>query len=91
MGDVPTFREQGFDVLAGSARGFVAPPNLPADILGPLTSAFRALLEKPEFLAEAAKLNLPVNALVGDDYRAFVLKEAAGVKALFAKRPWKSE
>lgn len=91
MPDVPTFREQGFDVLNGSARGFVAPPKLPAEITASLTGAFRELLGKPEFLAEAEKLNLPVNALIGDEYRAFVLREAEAVKAIFEKRPWKSQ
>lgn len=91
MPDVPTFREQGFDVLAGSARGFVAPPKLPTEIAASLTGAFRELLGKPDFLAEAERLNLPVNALIGDEYRTFVLREAETVKALFEKRPWKSQ
>ena len=91
MPDVPTFQEQGFDVLMGSSRGFLAPPKLPAEITTALTGAFRELLGKPEFLAEAEKLNLPVNALIGDDYRAYILREAETVKALFEKRPWKSQ
>jgi tripartite-type tricarboxylate transporter receptor subunit TctC len=91
MPDVPTFREQGFDVLTGSARGFVAPPKLPAEITASLTGAFRELLGKPEFLTEAEELNLPVNAVIGEDYRAFALREAETVKALYAKRPWKSQ
>jgi tripartite-type tricarboxylate transporter receptor subunit TctC len=91
MPDVPTFREQGFDVLSGSARGFLAPPKLPAEITTSLTGAFRELLGKPEFLAEAEKLNLPVKALIGDDYRAFVMREAETVKALYARRPWKNQ
>jgi hypothetical protein len=32
-----------------------------------------------------------VNALIGDDYRAYILREAETVKALFEKRPWKSQ
>lgn len=91
MPDVPTFQEQGFDVFSGSARGFVGPPKLPAEITTQLTGALRQLLESQAFLAEMDKLNLPVSALVGDEYRAFAQREAEGVKALYAKRPWKSE
>lgn len=88
MPDVPTFREQGFDVIGGSARGFVAPPGLPAEITDRLVAAFRALLASPEFTAEAARLNLPLRPLLGDAFRAATLREAETVKALFRKRPW---
>ncbi len=91
MPDVPTFREQGFEVIGGSARGFVAPPGLPAEILGKLESAFRALLASAEFRAEAERLNLPLNPLIGADYRNAVAKEAATVKALYARHPWSSQ
>ena len=88
MADVPTFREQGFDVVSGSARGFIAPPGLPAEIASRLAGAFRAILTGPEFVAEAERLNLPLRPVIGADYRAMVLREAEGVRALFARRPW---
>jgi tripartite-type tricarboxylate transporter receptor subunit TctC len=91
MPEVPTFREQGFDVVAGSARGFVAPPGLPQEILTQLEAAFRALLDSSEFRTEAERLNLPLNPMVGDAYRQAAVKEAATVKALFARRPWSSQ
>ena len=69
----------------------MAPPKLPTEIAASLTGAFRELLGKPDFLAEAERLNLPVNALIGGEYRTFVLREAETVKALFEKRPWKSQ
>lgn len=88
MADVPTFREQGFDVLGGSARGFIAPPGLPKPILDQLVAGFAGLLADAEFLAEAQTLNLPLRPILGDDYRKFVLAEAETVKALFSRRPW---
>lgn len=88
MPDVPTFREQGIDVIGGSARGFVGPPDMPAAITGSLVAAFRALLASPEFAAEAARLNLPLRPLLGDAFRAATLQEAEAVRELFRKRPW---
>lgn len=88
---VPTFREQGFDVIAGSRRGFLAPPGLPEEIRAPLDAAFRALLASPGFLAEAERLSLPLNPVTGAEYRALVLDEAATVQALFARHPWASQ
>lgn len=89
--EVPSFREQGFDVIAGSRRGFVAPPGLPEAIRAPLDAGFRALLTSPAFLAEAERLNLPLTPATGAGYRALVLEEAAAVRALYARHPWASQ
>lgn len=88
MAEVSTFREQGFDVLGGSARGFVGPPGLPAEMEARLVEAFRALLADPGFQKEAAELNLPLRPFVGAEYREAVLQEAAVVRDLFRRRPW---
>jgi tripartite-type tricarboxylate transporter receptor subunit TctC len=85
---VPTFREQGFDVLGGSARGFVAPPGLPAPIKDRLVAGFAAMFASRDFLEEVARINLPLRLLTGDAYRRFVMEEAATIGALFQRRPW---
>jgi tripartite-type tricarboxylate transporter receptor subunit TctC len=46
-----------------TARPFAAPPDLPADRKAALIRAFDATMKDPEFLAEAAKLNMDVNPL----------------------------
>jgi tripartite-type tricarboxylate transporter receptor subunit TctC len=46
-----------------TARPFAAPPDLPADRRAALIRAFDATMKDPEFLAEAAKLNMDVNPL----------------------------
>ena len=46
-----------------TARPFAAPPDLPADRKVALIAAFDATMKDPEFLAEAAKLNMDVNPL----------------------------
>jgi len=88
MADVPTIREQGLDVLGGSARGFVAPPGLPAEITARLVSAFGTILKDPAFLEEAERLNLPLRPLLGAAYKEAVLKEAASAKTLYERSPW---
>lgn len=86
--EVPTFHEQGFPVVSGSARGFVAPPGLPDEVAAALVAAFRATLADPAFLEEAARLNLPMRPLTGAEYRANALREAEAVRELFRRRPW---
>jgi len=46
-----------------TARPFAAPPDIPADRKAALIRAFDATMKDPEFLAEAAKLNVDVNPL----------------------------
>ena len=87
--EVPTFQEQGFDVTGGSARGIVGPPGLPAPVREQLGAAIGAALADPAFLAEAARLNLPLRPLVGADYRRFVMANDAAAQALWQKRPWR--
>ncbi|MDQ8726957.1 tripartite tricarboxylate transporter substrate binding protein [Bradyrhizobium sp. LHD-71] len=91
LADVPTFREEGLDVLGGSARGFVGPPGLPAEITDRLLTAFHATLADPTFLADAERANLPLRPLVGDAYRAAVLAEEVAVKRLYERAPWSTQ
>ena len=87
--DIPTFREQGFDILGGSARGIAGPPGIPAPIREALREAFRGALADPGFVAEAAKLNLPLRPLIGEDYAAMMAADLASLQRLWARRPWK--
>lgn len=86
--EVPTFQEQGFDVLGGSARGIAGPPGLPVAIQNRLVEAFSATLADPAFQADAARLNLPLRPLVGDEYRDMMLANQATLRELWQKRPW---
>ena len=85
---VPTFREQGFEVVLGSARGVVGPPGLPADVVRTLTEAFAATFADPRFAAEAERVALPIRPLIGAEYRAMVLAEGEAIRALHHRRPW---
>jgi tripartite-type tricarboxylate transporter receptor subunit TctC len=86
--DVPTFREQGFDIVAGSARGIVGPPRLPDPIRERLERAFAATFADPEFRREAERAALPLRPLVGEEYRRMVEQTNTAVQALWQQRPW---
>lgn len=87
--DVPTFREQGLDVIGGSARGLVGPPGLPAEIRDRLVASIGAALDSAAFKAEAAKLNLPLRPILGAEYGAFVMRNDAAARALWQRQPWR--
>ncbi len=86
--DVATFREQGFDVVLGSARGIVGPPGMLPQALQALRQAFASTFQTPRFTQEAERVALPLRPILGDDYRAMVMAEAEQVRALHARRPW---
>lgn len=88
-GTVPTFREQGYDVLGGSARGIGAPPGLPDEIRLRLEAAFREAMADAGFIADAERTGMPMRPLVGTDYRAMMRADHAAIEALWRKRPWR--
>ena len=47
--DIPTFAEQGFDVIAGDFRAVVGPAGIPADRAEVLSNALVAVLTSDEF------------------------------------------
>ena len=49
------------------ARVTAGPPGIKADILSTLRAAYRDALEDKDFLARAARLNLPIEPAYGDD------------------------
>ena len=86
--DVPTFREQGYDIVAGSARGLAGPPGLPPEIRARLERAFAAALADPAFLQEAERSALPLRPLVGAAYRDMAAQVETSVRAIWQARPW---
>jgi tripartite-type tricarboxylate transporter receptor subunit TctC len=87
--DVPTFREQGVDLVSGSSRGIVMPKGAPADIVAKLRAAVKAAMADPEYVAAAEKAYIPLHYLDGPDYAAFLNKSLDEMKAIWAVTPWK--
>jgi tripartite-type tricarboxylate transporter receptor subunit TctC len=67
------------------ARPFAAPPGLPEDRKTALIAAFERTMKDPEFLAEAAKLNMDVNPLASRAIDTLLAELYATPKAVVAK------
>lgn len=87
--DVPTFREQGQNLISGATRGIVAPPGLPAEIRTRLEGAFRAALADGDFVREAERLGLPLAPRIGEDFRSDVSALERDLRGLWQRRPWR--
>jgi len=87
-GDVPTLRELGVDAQGGAQRGIVGPPE---PIRKRLVEACGAALAAPGFRAEAERVDLPLRAILGDDYRADVVGTEGRLRELWQRRPWRDQ
>jgi tripartite-type tricarboxylate transporter receptor subunit TctC len=87
--DVPTFREQGIDLVNGASRGFVAGPGLPPAIVQRYEAAFAAAVADPGFQREAERVGMPLRPLIGGAYASMIVEMDASLRALWQRKPWK--
>lgn len=83
--DVPTFKEQGYDILSGSTRGLAVPKGTPADIVQKLHDALKKVLEDPEYLKQVADMGQSVTYMDVTTYSESLSKEAEQTKALLSE------
>jgi putative tricarboxylic transport membrane protein len=74
--DVPTFVEQGFDVVELNWRSVVGPPQMPAYAREYFVDVFKQLTESPEWAAAAEKNFWAPTVLLGDEFTAFLEEES---------------
>jgi tripartite-type tricarboxylate transporter receptor subunit TctC len=75
--DVPTFREQGFDLASDSWFGLSAPAGTPAAVVDRLNRETRAVLANPDIRARFAELGGTPGDLTAEGYGEFVRREVA--------------
>jgi tripartite-type tricarboxylate transporter receptor subunit TctC len=63
-------------------RSYFAPPEIPKDRLALLRAAFDATMSDPEFLADAQKSGIDIEAMSGDKVQAIIEKVYATPKAI---------
>jgi tripartite-type tricarboxylate transporter receptor subunit TctC len=86
--NVPTFKEQGFDVIMASLRGVAAPKGLPPAVRDQLVNAVQKAVADPEFQAKAAGYFAPVRYLAPPAYAAELKGDEAEFKKLWQSNPW---
>jgi tripartite-type tricarboxylate transporter receptor subunit TctC len=86
--DVPTAREQGYDVEMTSERGIAAPRDLPDDITQKFSEAVKRVIEGPEFQEQAKKLSLPLAYLSGSDWEKQMPARLERFQNIWDETPW---
>ena len=86
--EVPTFKEQGYDVIMGSNRGIGAPAGIPEDVLNALQKAIASAVQDPEFLEAAARQNLPLAYQNAADFQSYLNDLTADLQQIWDEQPW---
>lgn len=86
--NVPTFKEQGFNVIMASLRGIAAPKGLPPAVREQLVNAVQKAVSDPEFQAEASNYFAPLRYLAPAAYAAELKEDEAEFQQLWQVMPW---
>ncbi len=81
--DVPTFREQGIDFVAGTWRVIIGPRGIPADRLATLESRLLETMNDPEFKTKARTAGFIVSPLGRADTARRLAAEDAAMYPVF--------
>ena len=58
--DVPTFREQGYEVISERYRVIAGPPGLPQEVIDYWADVCQQVTEEPDFVADMENIGAPV-------------------------------
>ncbi|HEU5177227.1 MAG TPA: tripartite tricarboxylate transporter substrate-binding protein, partial [Burkholderiales bacterium] len=86
--ELPTAREQGFDIVLSSLRGMAAPKGLPPEIRDRLVKAVAAAAADPEFQAQAVKFYAPLRFLTPAEFERVNKEAEIGFRQLWKELPW---
>jgi tripartite-type tricarboxylate transporter receptor subunit TctC len=86
--DLPTGREQGFDIVLSSLRGMAAPKGLPAEIRERLVQAIETAANDAQFQAQATKFFAPLRFLTPAQFESEIRGAEAGFRQLYREMPW---
>jgi tripartite-type tricarboxylate transporter receptor subunit TctC len=88
MPDVPTFREEGFDVLMSSERGLGAPRGIPDEIAMRIEDAIAKVIATPAWAEKVRQLELAMDFLRGAEWEAQMPAQLARYQGIWQRTPW---
>lgn len=86
--DVPTFKEQGVDLVFASERGIVGPKGLPEDVTASLRGALKKIAASPEFQKHMQQQFTEMDYLDGDEWLARLKAADERFRKLWLETPW---
>ncbi len=85
---LPTFKEQGYDIVLASLRGVAAPQGLQPAVREQLVRAVERTMADPQFQAQAASYFAPLRYLAPSPYQAELRDAENSFLQLWKELPW---
>ncbi|MDG5483388.1 Bug family tripartite tricarboxylate transporter substrate binding protein [Mycolicibacterium gadium] len=82
--DVPTAREQGFDVTLSNWRGLYGPPEMPQVAVEFWQNALGKMVESPTWQQIAKDRHFTTTFMIGDEFQTFLAETQADVRQALA-------
>ena len=86
--NVPTFKEQGYDIVMGSMRGMGAPAGTDPAIVKKLDAAVKAAINDPEFQQKAKQQKLPLAYMDSQSFKKVLEAQTKTFEQLWKEEPW---
>ncbi|MGE5575929.1 MAG: Bug family tripartite tricarboxylate transporter substrate binding protein [Syntrophothermus sp.] len=80
--DVPTLKELGINFVEGSFRGYLAPKGTPKEVVNILAQGLEKVVKDPQFIKAAEDVNLEIEFIKTDDYKAFIEKKEESLRKI---------
>ena len=86
--NVPTFKEQGIDLVFASERGLVGPKGMPPEVTARLREALKKVAQQPEFQKQMLQQFTEMDYLDGEDWLRRLKVSDERFRKLWADKPW---
>lgn len=86
--EIPTFREQGVDLVISGMRGFAAPKGLPPEIREKLVKGLLDAVADPAFVKESKDTFNPLDVKGPEAFAAALAEDTARYQAIWKETPW---
>ncbi|WP_222861583.1 tripartite tricarboxylate transporter substrate binding protein [Oceaniovalibus sp. ACAM 378] len=83
--DVPTATELGYDLVAGSSRGYSGPGDFPEKDREAMIAAMQRVMDDPAFQKAAKEQALNIDFVAGDDYTAMLKRQEDEYRVIWAE------
>jgi tripartite-type tricarboxylate transporter receptor subunit TctC len=87
--DVPTFAEQGIDLVSNPSRGIVAPKGTPEAALAALRDALAKAVADPEYRETAERSLIPIDYRDAAGQAAMLAQMQTDLAAIWQATPWR--
>lgn len=81
--DVPTLKELGINVVAGSSRGYSAPKGMPEKAQKEFAAAVERVAKNPDFQKDAANRAMILDIKTGAEYGRFLQEQEKAFKSIW--------